>query len=135
MWNDITIYIHYNLGVEKTKLHCPNKHIMFTVLCKQRLNLPIFNHDLTPVNLIICWVHLFRHDITSNEKQQQNIVYFSYNVILGLMSLVAHRFGRVDFRIFVTILFRQAHIRNLTRPNRWATKYIRQEVRKTWSNT
>ena len=48
-----------------------------------------------------------------------------------LMSLVAHRFGRVEFPIFVLIFFNSTclkeiitNIQNLTRQNWWATKDI-----------
>ena len=50
-----------------------------------------------------------------------------------LLSLVAHRFEFVEFRIFVVVFFRQENLKkskqtfyilNSTRPNRWATKDI-----------
>ena len=50
------------------------------------------------------------------------------------MSLVAHRFGRVEYRIFVVVFFRQAHLKkskpmfdilNSTLPNQWATNDIK----------
>ena len=49
------------------------------------------------------------------------------------MSLVAHRFWSVEFRIFVFVFFKQVHLKtskqicytlDLTRPNQWATKDI-----------
>ena len=73
------------------------------------------------IKMIMC-------DISMPSWKQITKLFWKY------MSLVAHRFGRVEVRIFVLIFSTTLackkqqqilEIRNLTRPIRWATKDIR----------
>ena len=104
------------------------------------------NKDMTRVLLYnICW-HIFCSLTLNHQNCRTILLLTAHKTFLGffcsLVSLAAHRFGHVEFRksnicfdFFNCACLRKTstNIRNSTRPNRWATKDIKQFLLKAYT--
>ena len=57
------------------------------------------------------------------------VKYSDLKILVFFMSLVANRFGYVEFKIFFADVKIKTNLRNSTLTNRWATKDFRQLIR------